>query len=294
VGTVIANVAGAVLILAALRDVFDVLFNETTRAVLAHGVTRTVWRGFRWIGRRRRSLFPLAGPFAIIAVVAAWATLLILGWTLVYLPHMPEQFTLGSGVDRGAQFVDSLYLSMTALSTLGLGDIAPQAPVLRLLTPLESLVGFGLLTASISWLLSIYPVLSRRRSFAYEVNLLVNAEKDLDLSLLELDGGSAEGIYSELTSRLVGVERDMATFPVAYYFPSNDARFSLPALMPELLELAQRGAEDVHPDGVRLRATMLHEAIGDFAHTLRAFHGAQGGTTAELIDAYREDHLRSG
>jgi hypothetical protein len=90
----------------------------------------------------------------------------------------------------------------------------------------------------------------------------------------------------------VSVERDMATFPVAYYFPSNDARFSLPATMPALLDLAERGTDESTPDGVRLRATMLREAIDDFAHTLSAFHGADGGTTAELIEAYRTDHLR--
>jgi hypothetical protein len=292
VGTVIANVAGAVLILVALRDVFDVLFNETTRGVLAHLVTRGVWRVFRRIGRRRTALFSLAGPFALLAVVATWATMLILGWTLIYLPHMPEEFTLGTGVDRGAEFVDSLYLSLTALSTLGLGDIAPQAPLLRVLTPVESLVGFGLLTASISWLLSIYPVLSRRRSLAYEINLLLESEKDLGANVVDLGASSAEGIYSELTSRLVAVERDMATFPVAYYFPATDERFSLPATMPALLDLAERGCEDSLPDGVRLRATMLHEAIDDFAHTISAFHGAKGGTTAELLEAYRGDHLR--
>jgi len=268
-----------------------VLFNETTRGVLAHGVTRGVWRVFRLIGRGRRSLFPLAGPFAILAVVATWATMLILGWTLIYLPHMPQEFTLGPGVDAGARFVDSLYLSMTALSTLGLGDVAPNTAVLRVLTPLESLVGFGLLTASISWLLSIYPVLSRRRSLAYEVNLLTESQDELGLDLVELDPSAAQGIYSELMTRLVAVERDMATFPVAYYFPANDARFELSATMPKLLELAERGAGESAPDGVRLRASMLRQAIDDFAHTVGRFHGVDG-STAELLDAYRADHLR--
>lgn len=291
-GTVIANVAGAVLILAALRDVFDVLFNETTRGLLAHGVTRGVWRVFRRIGRSRPQLFSLAGPFALIAVVATWAFLLVLGWTLIYLPYMPDSFVLGTGVDRGAPFLDSLYLSITALSTLGLGDIAPEAPVLRLLTPLESIVGFGLLTASISWLLSIYPVLSRRRSLAYEINLLAGSQKELGIDVLDLDAASAEGIYSELTSRIVAVERDMATFPVAYYFPAGDERFSLPVQMVTLLDLAERGREDRVSDRVRLRATMLHDALDDFAHTISAFHGAMGGSTAERLEAYRADHLR--
>jgi hypothetical protein len=289
----LSTVAGAVLILIALRDVFDVLFNESGRAVLAHLVTRGVWRAFRSVGTRRRRVFALAGPFALLAVVATWAVLLILGWALVFLPHMPEGFTLQSGVEAGHPFVDSLYTSMVTLATVGFGDITPSEPVLRLLTPLEALLGFGLLTASISWLLAMYPVLNRRRSLAYETNLLLDSERELGTSVLELGASSAESIYSELTSRLVGVERDMATFPIAYYFATVDERFSLPATLPALLDLARRGTEDAQPAGVRLRAAMLAEAIDDLAHALTPFHGDREGTTEERLAAYARDHMRA-
>jgi hypothetical protein len=289
---VLSNAAGAVLILVALRDVFDVLFNESGRAVLAHGVTRGVWRTFRAVAKRRRRVFSLAGPFALLAVVATWALLLIVGWALVYLPHMPDGFTLGSGVDRTSPLIDSLYTSLVTLATVGFGDIAPAQPLLRLLTPVEALLGFGLLTASISWLLSIYPVLNRRRSLAYETHLLLESEKEIGASVVELDASSAESVYSELTTRLVSVERDMATFPIAYYFATVDHRFSLPAVMPGLLDLARRGADESLPAAVRLRATMLLEAIDDLAHALRPFHGGGDGSTEDLIAAYRRDHLR--
>jgi hypothetical protein len=288
----LSTVAGAVLILVALRDVFDVLFNESGRAVLAHGVTRGVWRTFHWVAKRRRRLFAMAGPFALLAVVVTWAVLLIVGWALVFLPHMPDGFTLQHGVDPGPPFVDSLYTSMETLTTLGFGDITPHGALFRMLTPLEALIGFGLLTASISWLLSIYPVLNRRRSLAYETNLLLDSERELGTSVLELEASSAESIYSELTSRLVGVERDMATFPIAYYFATVDERFSLPATLPALLDLARRGTDEAQPAGVRLRAAMLTEAIDDLAHALTPFHGGSHGTTDELLAAYARDHLR--
>jgi hypothetical protein len=291
-GTALSSVAGAALILVGLRDVFDVLFNESGRAVLAHSVTRGVWRAFRTVAKRRRGVFSLAGPFALLAVVATWALLLIAGWALIYLPHMPDGFTLGSGVDRSQPFVDALYTSMVTLATVGFGDITPDEPLLRLLTPLEALLGFGLLTASISWLLSIYPVLNRRRSLAYEAHLLLDSEKAIGTSVVDLEPSSAESVYSEMTTRLVSVERDMATFPIAYYFATTDHRFSLPAVMPGLLELARRGADESRPAAVRLRATMLLEAIDDLAHALRPFHGGGEGSTDDMIAAYRRDHLR--
>jgi hypothetical protein len=289
----LSTVAGAVLILIAVRDVFDVLFNESGRAVLAHLVTRGVWRTWRAVAKRRRSAFTLAGPFSVLAVVVTWAVLLIVGWALVFLPHMPEGFAVQSGVNQSKPFVDSLYTSMETLATLGFGDFTPDEPLLRLLAPVEALIGFGLLTASISWLLSIYPVLNRRRSLAYETNLLLDSERELGTSVLELGASSAESIYSELTSRLVGVERDMATFPIAYYFATLDERFSLPATLPALLDLARRGTGDAQPAGVRLRATMLEEAIDDLAHALAPFHGGGRGSTDELIEEYRRDQLRA-
>jgi hypothetical protein len=290
--TVLVNVAGAALILVALRDVFDVLFNETGRAVLAHAVTRGVWRPIRRLAGSRPRWFALAGPFALLAVIGTWALLMMVGWALIYVPHMPGSFNLTSQVNSSGAFVDSLYLSMVTLATVGFGDITPDTALLRVLTPLEALLGLALVTASISWLLSIYPVLSRRRSLAYEVNLLVQSQEEVGTKLLELEPASAEGIYSELTTRLVAVERDMATFPVAYYFVTIDERFSLPAALPSLLDLAERGTDESVSPRVRLRATMLLEAIDDFLRTVSSFHGTDEGSTRELLEAYGRDHLR--
>ena len=64
------------------------------------------------------------------------------------------------------------------LTTLGFGDVTPDAAWLRLVVPVEALLGFGLLSASISWLLLIHPALARRRSLAYEIALLRKAEQE--------------------------------------------------------------------------------------------------------------------
>ena len=291
--TILLTVAGAALIFIALRDVFDVLFHESGRAALSTAITRTVWRAFRALAERRRpQVFVLAGPVALLAVVALWALLLILGWALVYWPHMPDSFNLGSGVDPSARFVDSLYLSMVTLGTVGFGDIAPASAALRLLTPVEALLGFALVTASISWLLSIYPVLSRRRALAYEINLLANSLERAGQPLLSLEPDAVDRILAELTSRLVTVERDMATLPVTYYFVASDERFSLPASMPALLDLAEEGVREDAPAEVRVRALMLRAAVEDFVRHARVFHGRDGESTADLVGHYARDHLR--
>jgi hypothetical protein len=294
VQTTLLTAAGVALIGLAARDVFDALFHPEGRGNLGRLITRSLWRVFRVAAPGPRS-FPLAGPLALIAVIATWATLLVLGWALVYVPHVPEGFRFdGNLASSSGAFVHALNLSFVTLTTLGFGDITPHADALRLIVPLEALLGFGLLSASISWLLLIYPVLSRRRSLAYEIWLLREAERGTGLSLDQLDSEAAERVLAELTSRLVAVERDLVNFPISYYFAEHDPRFSLPAVAPYLLELGRRGAREETPGGVRLRANLLLQVLDDLASTTATrFHGQHGETTDDALGAYARDHLRS-
>ncbi len=77
---------------------------------------------------------------------------------------MPEQFLYATGLNpaNNSGFVDALYLSLMTLTTLGYRTITPTAGWLRLLGPLEALIGFALLTASLTWVTSLYPALRRR------------------------------------------------------------------------------------------------------------------------------------
>jgi hypothetical protein len=160
-------------------------------------------------------------------------------------------------------------------------------------TPLEALLGFGLLTASISWLATIYPVLLRRRSLAYEIYLLRESQRESGVELVDLEPSSAASVYSELTGRLVAVERDLVAFPIAYYFAEPDDRFALPVAMPYLFDLACAGAQPGVDPRARLRAVMLRDAIRDLASTAaKRFHGYPGASTRDSLAAYARDHLR--
>lgn len=79
---------------------------------------------------------------------------------------MPEGFNFGSSLDphRSSDAVATLDLSLATVGTLGFGDILPADPVLRVLAPVQALLGFVLLTAAISWVLQVYPALGRPRA----------------------------------------------------------------------------------------------------------------------------------
>jgi hypothetical protein len=136
-------------------------------------------------------------------------------------------------------------------------------------------------------------VLSRRRALAYEIHLLADTEHRLHVDVTQLETSVAAQVYAELTSRLIGVERDLVKFPITYYFAETDARFSLAAAMPVLSEIAERGTASQHPDSVRLHAEMLHEAIEDLVSTVAerfVLHRRHDVGETSAMQAFAEDH----
>ena len=286
--TAALTLGGVALIAFALRDIFETLLHPEGRGPLARGVMATVWRTCRR-PRRRRSSILLAGPLGLLLVVGTWAALLVLGWALVLWPQLEDGFSRQAAGQP--DFWDALHVSLITLTTLGFTDLVPEKDWLRVITPLEALVGFGLLSASISYLLLIYPALARRRSLAYEIALLREGEQQAGLSPDQLGPAAAERLYSDLTSRVVGIQRDLVNLPATYYFAESDERFSLAAVAPYLLALARRGTDPDAPENVRLRAELLAKALDDFAQTTaNRFPRTRAGSTDEILAAYARDH----
>ncbi len=252
--TVLATAVGVGLILLALVDIFLTVFNPLTRSgSLSRGIGRGVWASARAGARWHPSLLAVAGPAAMVTIVASWATLLAVGWALVYWPWLPEAFLLQTGLDPDEHggFLEALSVSLTTLATLGYGDVTPARAWLRLLAPVQALVGLALATAAISWVLSTYPVLARRRSLAHDVWLLRKVEGVDGLPPLALDESAASGMLADLATRLVVIREDLAQFPITYYFRADDPRSELCVALPALAELAGEAGNPACPPAVR-------------------------------------------
>lgn len=283
---------GVALIAIALRDIFDVLFHPLGRGVIA----RRVVLGVSGLARRMPggggTLGLLAGPLAYAAVVATWAALLPVGWALVFLPHLPEGFIFGPGLDpsQNSGFFDALYISLVNLTSLGYGDISPQSSLLRVLGPVETMFGLGLLTASISWLISIYSAISRRDSLAHEVHLAKEAEERLGEKLVEADPELLESMLASFAEQLIRVRRDVIHFPITHYFRTEDEERALAGLLPFLDSLAGEAGGEDQPHPLRVRAEILRMAIADFAETLRVRVRLPGESTDDTLQHYRSEH----
>ncbi|WP_077797021.1 potassium channel family protein [Streptomyces sp. JHA26] len=282
------SLVGAGLVLVTLRDLFHTIWHPTRHGGLSRLVMTALWRLARRF-RARRRVVGLVGPLAMVTTVCMWAGTVILGWAVVYWPHMPGAFAFASG-SRAAQepaLLDSVYLSLVMVATLGLGDIAPDAGWLRLVSPLEALIGFALLTATVSWVLEIYPALTRRRVLAIHLALL----RDSGTTTRQIDGTAGALLLHDLAAEVVRVRIDFTQYAEAYYFHDGEDHSSLAAVIGYAGALARRGQAAERLD-VRLAGDLLVGALDDLATVLDQRFLHTGGTSADVFAAYAADHGR--
>ena len=274
---VVWTLLGIGLVAIALRDIFETLFHPSGRGVLGRSIARGVWSLGRRLAVGAESARLLAGPLGYVAVLAAWAAMLVVGWALIFFPHLPEGFTYDAGLTPADHdsFADAVYLSLVNLTSLGYGDIVPAAAGLRILGPVETLFGLGLLTASISWLISIHSTLTRRDALAHEIHLLRESETRLGEKLADADAELLERVLTSFADQLIVARRDLIHFPITYYFQAEDEQLALSGLVPFLRRLIEEASESGRPHALRVRAEMLEMAIEDFEEAARARVGLE-------------------
>lgn len=126
----------------------------------------------------------------------------------------------------------------------------------------EALVGFGLLTASVSSIVLLYPALARMRLLARGVSHIVDAEKQSGIPLASTD---SDVVLSSLARDVARARIDLIHFPIVYFFASNDLKARVSMWVHDLVRFASEAAQEGRPEHVRVAGTALDRALDDFA-----------------------------
>src|SRR5437879_2158195 len=102
---------------------------------------------------------PIYGPVSLVLLLVLWAAGLVTAFGLLQYANGSAMHAAGN---EAPGLATDLYLSGTTFFTLGLGDVAPQGSFARLLTVIESGLGFGFLASVIGSFPVIYQAFSRR------------------------------------------------------------------------------------------------------------------------------------
>ena len=277
---------GAAIVVYGLSEIFLTLVHPHARGRLTRGIVAGIWRLSSRFGRRARAA---SGPLAAISVVLIWAAIQAIGWALIYLPHVPDGFLYSEGIDPGRypDVLEALYFSLVSLSTLGFGEVVPIDPVVRLLSPLQAVTGFALLTGGATWLLQLFPTLARRRSTALYLTLLGRARYAEQLG--EIDASAAAGVLHTVAQQIASVRVDLSQSPESYYFREGDAPASLGHALPVAQALADGAATSPH-SGLRIAGTVLDEALEELGGCLRDDFGAAGESRSDIMASFARDH----
>lgn len=282
----VLTVAGAAVVVIGLRDMFHTLLRPTGRGRLSALVLLGMWKASRATGHRFGSA---VGPAAMVAVVLLWVLLQVLGWALIYLPHVPGGFTYSAGVSQAdyPNLLQAVYFSAVTLSTLGYGDVVATEPWIRVASPVQALTGFALLTGALTWFTQVYPPLSRRRALALELKALAAARHAETLD----DAGPAVAtrVLDTLSAEVARTRIDFAQHSEGYYFQESDPDLSLARQLPYALQMrdaAMRSPETV----VRRSGRQLSMAIEQLTAELDQTFVHTGEGPADVIAAYAADH----
>jgi len=188
-----------------------------------------------------------------------------------------------------SEFVTLLAFSLSSLTTVGTPDLTPKPDWIRLTVAVESLLGFSLVTASISWVVLIYPALGRMRSLARRSAILIKAQEKTGVQAVSSD---EESLLSELTGNVIRTRIDLIHFPLIYNFHADSERGSLALALMTIEELARDAAKLEGANRVRLQAAMLDAALGDLARVLAdRFVAANSDDPHAVFEAFAKDHL---
>ena len=228
--TLLSLAVGGALVLLVAWDIMLTLLHPTARGPISYVANRATWRvarsiSIRLLGRRGLSY---AGPFAVAMNVYAWVVTLWVGYALIYLPFVDSLTYDSSSTFGGKGLHEALYLSGAALTTVGFGDVAANTDVLRIVTAVEAASGFGVLSAAIAFVLSIYPLITQLRGTGTQL---------ADAGALDLDGAARivrEGGPTELAATVRDLTENhehLRRFPVLYYFESGNREESLSSVV---------------------------------------------------------------
>jgi hypothetical protein len=173
---VIALIFGGLLILLVLLDVFlTVLYARVGAGVFSHQLACWTWKLFRAVAkpfpRGRDQILSFCGPIIIVLLVFVWVFGVMCGIALIVQPGLGTSVAASApGTPQPHGFVTALYIAGDAMTTVGSTEYRPQTGFYRMLFTFGSVVGFGMITLTLTYLLEIYNALQARNTFAVKLH----------------------------------------------------------------------------------------------------------------------------
>lgn len=203
------------------------------------------------------------GPVLAVLTISVWATLLVIGFALIYAPWI-DTFPSSPDAARSA-WADPIYYSGFVASTLGLGDVVPPTPSLRLLTVAEALAGFILIPVSVTYVLAVYRELGTATSLALDISGYLGVGIGERVAQAQGAEGLRMEAWADATARdLFRVTQAHSQYPILHYFYSADGVEVLLVQVGQLL----RYLEAMERSGTAVGLHALRAAVARYVRVI--------------------------
>ncbi|HEX8776126.1 MAG TPA: potassium channel family protein [Pyrinomonadaceae bacterium] len=242
---ILLTVLGTCIVAGVAYDVYATVLHARARSgPIGETLNRTVWRmsrtlAFRIPRQRRHKLLNTVGPLLLPLLIIIYIVLLVSAFALVYYAYMPAHFVVAPEA-MSPPWIESVYFSGITLTTVGYGDIAPHTTLMRLVALVESASGFALISLTVTYLITVYGALERKRAVA--LSFYHQAEEGADVAGF-IAHHFVEGRFYGLDATLRLATRDIqglleshVEHPVIHYFHPVEVYKSLPRMLFLMLE----------------------------------------------------------
>ncbi|MCP9236248.1 potassium channel family protein [Lewinella sp. JB7] len=210
-----------------------------------------------------------SGVIHLTGTLLVWVVLLVLGGWLVFSSH--PDMVINSTTKLAANAGERAYYTAFVFSTLGIGDYVPGSSLSRHVTAVYSVLGFGVLTTAITYILSVTGAATKKKNLATFISSMGDNPTDLYAYFTtEPDGSFFTERIDDLVTQLNQHINDHLCYPIVHYFHSDKRPWSaivqLSSLYECLLALRIRYADD---PGVLTHTRRVERCIDRFLELAR-------------------------
>lgn len=209
-------------------------------------ITAGINRGFHFLVRTRIFAHPNVlvhcGPALIVTQVLCWATLLLIGISLIVWPQLGTGITATGSTPTDTGFASAVYYAGFTITTLGVGDLVPRTPAMQFLTITAAGLGFSFFTLVLAYVISVYSTLARRNQFANEIEYRTGRTGDslgyLRAYLTESDPSLVNQDLYTMSSNMADLLESHHFYPVLHYFRFSEPRYAMSRMLRFCLEVS--------------------------------------------------------
>ncbi len=236
---------GVILIALVFYDIYATILRATKHTgPFSEFLNRGLW----WVATRstynlnrrlRHRILSSVGPLLMPLLIGFFILMLLTGFALIYMPRMETSFKIGNEA-HGSWILQAFYFSGVTLLTIGYGDILPITGTTRIAALIEGASGLAIISLSITYLLTVYAALERKRAVA--LKFYHQARQGADISGF-LSSHFARARFHSLTESLREATRDLQELleshlehPVVHYFHPVEVYKGFPRALFVVLE----------------------------------------------------------